>query len=659
MNDKNKNFAYIKNISDNIINNFSISSIIKNYINITKKGKDYKALCPFHGDSDPSFSISDDRKCFNCFACNQKGNAITFVMKFKNISFVEAVKEISKLLNISDVNLDILDKVSTFNKEDEDMFMLNEKVAFIYNRMLYSKDDSRCINYLKNERQLSDEIINFYKIGFAPKNESRNYLYNLLLNINDERINRPPLMLKSGIVYLNDNDEYLDFFENRLIIPIHNEQGKIVGFSGRTLDKNLKIKYLNTKTTDLFKKEEILFNFFSFDKKAFTDIYIVEGYMDVFAYKKLGIDNVVATMGTAFTESYMNLIKKYKNIKNIIISLDNDNAGREATKKMVKLLAPNNFSIFIISPFDNKWKDIDELVKNNTKEKCLEIINKQISFIQYEIQCFLKQNLSYKDKKTKTKILIEFINDFAYDPMFINDDLKELSNFSGVSEDDLSRLINKKSKKLGTYSQNTYNNKFPKNNESYSERIFSNYKNNNFHLASKKTYVTNEEKENEKIKNVEKNLIALLLFNNELTNYYNKYIGFIAYNNEGYLNKILRTILEHSKENLLNNNEDLSETFKAILSDKDLTQNEKRYFINFVQTFSNENKFILENKNEILKKGLSLIKCLIIEIYRDRIIKEKDIKEIKQREILKHQRDIKIKEIDNLIDNFDKSFKNS
>ncbi|MDE5775020.1 MAG: DNA primase, partial [Malacoplasma sp.] len=355
-------------------------------INVSKKGQNYWALCPFHADNNPSLSISPSKHIFKCFVCNTKGHAINFVMLFKKCSFVETLKEIKTILNIDDPNLEkYINNSSNVNKEELEIYEVNKKAAFFYHRTLFNKESEHCLNYLKS-RDIDENLIDFYELGFTPKNPNRDYLLKLFEIANKEKSGEPYLLLKAGLVTLNDKENFIDFFHDRLIIPIKNEHGYIVGFSGRSLNKNDKVKYLNTKTTEFFKKENILFNFFSFDKSSYDEIYVVEGYMDVFALKKLGIHNVVASMGTAFTDNQINLIRKYKNIKRIILCLDNDAAGISATISLSEKLIKNNFDIFVVKPFDSKYKDVDELARSLNQEESLKLINNQIGLIEYKIE---------------------------------------------------------------------------------------------------------------------------------------------------------------------------------------------------------------------------------------------------------------------------------
>lgn len=628
----------LKKINEIITKKYSIVDVIKNYLSLTKKGKDYKALCPFHGDNDPSLSISPTLNVFTCFSCNTKGNAITFVMKYKNLSYIEAVKEIVKILDINDDEIKmLLSNQTNFNRENEELYEINEKAMFIYHRTLLNSENSTKLDYLVNERKISQKIIDEYQIGYSQINENKNYLQKTLQEINPNEY-RPALLNKSGLVFLNNKDEYCDFFYDRIIIPIKNENGRVVGFSGRTTNKNEKIKYINTKSTDIFKKEEILFNYYNFDKSKFDEIIIVEGYMDVFAFKKLGINNVVATMGTSFTNYHVNLIKKYPNITTIILCFDNDNAGMEATKKTAeKIIRNSKLNVFVVKPFFKEYKDVDEIVFNFDENEARNIITNQVSYVQYLVCKLLDNDIDYKNKKIQTSKILDIINDYAYNPLFIKDDLDLLSKFSGIDVNELNSLINQRK----VFNKN---NKFKHTN--YDEEF--------------KVIKTNEEKEftekNNKFKNMEMNLIALLIFSKDLTKHFNKYLGFVQFNNDGKINKVLKTIHFYCTKNLENETTNYKNIIADIVNDNVLDLEEKKYFNLFIKNFIQKEKETIINDYKIMNKGFSLIGDLLIEIYRYRIGQEKDVESLKMREILKKERTEKLDEINLMIKNLSKNF---
>lgn len=435
-----------------IIEKCNIVDVIKNYINLQKKGNNYWGLCPFHGDSNPSLSVNESKKIFKCFVCNAKGNAINFVAKYKKISDFNAIKEIATTFNLNDINLNSYFKnYSDVNEKWEKVYKLNSQASFIYHKTLLADKYEKQLNYLL-DRNLNLDLIKEYEIGYAPNEDNGKYLFSRLTNENnmfgsnrDENyIWTPNQLVENSLAFLKDDGSYSDFFWDRIIIPIKDEHNNIVGFSGRILNQSGNIKYLNTKTTEVFKKENLLFNFNNFDKSQYDEIFVVEGYMDVFAFRQLNIDNVIASMGTAFTNHQVNLIKKYPNIKSIILCFDNDNAGYSATMEFVKKIKDWNINIFVVKPYDKRFKDIDEYLKSNGKEKTKEIVKNNISIVEYQIKKKFDGNLSDKDKKVYANEIVTNINEIGFNELFIDSDLQKLSKASGISVDNLKSLITKK-----------------------------------------------------------------------------------------------------------------------------------------------------------------------------------------------------------------------
>ncbi|WPL39829.1 toprim domain-containing protein [Malacoplasma iowae] len=204
-----------------------------------------------------------------------------------------------------------------------------------------------------------------------------------------------------------------------------------------------------------------MFNFNNFDKTQFNEIFVVEGYMDVFAFRQINIENVIASMGTAFTNHQINLIKKYPNIKSIILCFDNDNAGYNATMEFVKKIKNWNINIFIVKPYDKNFKDIDEYLKANGKEKTRNIVSNHISVVEFQIEKKFSETTTDKEKKVYANEIIANINEIGFNELFIDSDLQKLSNASGISVENLKTLINKKSNENLIY-QNKQNNYYKK-----------------------------------------------------------------------------------------------------------------------------------------------------------------------------------------------------
>lgn len=540
-----KQFNSLQDIVNYIKNNYLISDVIRNYIKLTNKGKEIVGICPFHPDSNPSMHVKNDLKLYKCFVCNKGGDCINFVKSYKNISYIEAIKEIVNILNI-DIDLKYLNSHSQYSQEDEDIFALNQQVAYIYNHNLKLNKNENVLQYLTQTRKLPEQLIQFYEIGYASKSINKDFLINLISSSKlEDKFKDKSLLNKAGIIGMND-DRYYDFFSDRFIIPIKNEDHKIVGFSGRTLDPNEKVKYLNTSNTNVFKKDEILFNFYSFDKTKYSEIYLVEGFMDVFAFKKIGIDNVVATMGTAFNENHIKSIKKYPNISTIILCFDNDNAGRNATKNAAEKLLKNNLFPYVLDISSTNFKDFDELVNQLEKDKVIDLIKNQISYVQYEINCLKKSNLTNKDKKLKVKELITWIsNNFKNYSLFIDDDINSLSEFGNVSKEIVADLIYKRNDHLNRVNFNVWPNKY----------VGYNIRKTNTNINNVGKHSSSEKNEVNRLKEAELQMYYYSIFSPKFARFLFKSNYNISFNNDDErIRKVIFCIINSTyKYNELNN----------------------------------------------------------------------------------------------------------
>ncbi len=378
-----------------------IQEIIGNYIDLEKKGNNYWAICPFHEDTKPSLSVSPSKKIFKCFSCGSAGNAIVFVQRFKNISFLNSLKEISSLYDM-DVSSIIKTKVKVYTETQKLIFQINQAALDFFSFQLEKNfnKNTPIDKYLK-ERKITLEIIDKYKLGFNPNNE----LYEFLIK---KGYTKEQLELAKIV------KDKTSILRNRLIFPIIQEDGFIYGFSGRTLQKNHQFaKYINSQENEVFKKGKILWNLNNIGFKE-TELLITEGFMDVIAWETNSGTNIkaLATMGVAFDRQ---LISKLKSITNkIIVAFDNDKPGRENAIKMANILVSNGLKVdFLV--YEN-YKDLDEL-----------LINTQGSFQQkpyylWFIDDFLIQEIDINNTMDYDKIPSRVINSFL-------DSYKNLSEF--------------------------------------------------------------------------------------------------------------------------------------------------------------------------------------------------------------------------------------
>jgi len=355
----------LKSIIEEIKNKTSISEIISNYIKINKAGKNYSALCPFHAEDSPSFYIFPESNTYHCFGCGAHGDLISFVQNYEHVDFIEALKKVSIYAGIP---LELNSKV----KPPEIIF--NENINKIYmDTLLNISAKSKVWDFLKR-RGIDENIVREYEIGFSEGKEISEYLKSQKTNEN--------IPFKMGMI-----NKKKEFFSNRIIIPIRNNNGDLAGFSGRTIDNQLGPKYINTPENNYFKKSKLLYLFYKNEKyiKQNDFAIVVEGYFDAISMSNSGFQNTVAVLGTALTEEHSKYLKNATS--NIITMFDMDDAGQQATIKTIDNLFKKGFKIAVsLYPA----KDPDELVKKKDKVFIAELLKKSYKFHEYIIDVKMK-----------------------------------------------------------------------------------------------------------------------------------------------------------------------------------------------------------------------------------------------------------------------------
>lgn len=368
-------------VYDEILNQSSIQTVLNYYgLNVVKN----KCICPFHADTHPSMSIHPNKGIVKCFACGAGGNAISFIQKYENeinhnpIDIREAMQ---KAIDIQGLNIVIPQNNNVPLTEEQQKqkrlnAILKDAIIFCENNLKTNSIDSeRTLDYLKS-RNLSNNVINEFHIGFNPTYD----------NITNELLKKYKIedLIEVGITKETKND-YIDVFSHRIMIPIFDQNGNPVGFGARVIDNASKPKYINTMATSLFNKSNLLFNYHKAKNYARDDeIIILEGYMDVISSKAMGFDNVVGTMGTALTKEHIELLKKLK--CDITLSLDNDSAGKDAMIRIIPELLNENLTVNVldIGKLGN-YKDFGDLqVANISREKIYQTKISAFTFLMQE-----------------------------------------------------------------------------------------------------------------------------------------------------------------------------------------------------------------------------------------------------------------------------------
>ena len=355
--------------------NANIVDIIESYgIKLEKKGKDnYICLCPFHDDHNPNMIVSQAKQIFTCFGgCGATGNVFTFVQKYENVSFIEAVKIVAEKSH-QNFNYDI--KSSTANdKFSKEYEIMDLSLKFFQNNLASGKG-IKAKEYLF-KRGINETIINEFKLGLSISNNSLKKFFESK-NISLELAYKIGLLNKSGT-------EYYDVFNDRIMIPIFNQSGKLCGYTGRCYLKDEENKYVNSKENEIYKKSEVLFNYFNAKNEInkLKEIVIVEGNMDAITMSTYGIKNVCALMGVVLTSYQINFLKKQR--LKLILMLDNDNAGRTATLKVGDNLYNAGIDVRVVRL--SGAKDPDEYVRKNGIEALKENISNARKFIDFKIE---------------------------------------------------------------------------------------------------------------------------------------------------------------------------------------------------------------------------------------------------------------------------------
>lgn len=376
---------------DEIRQSVDIVDVMGQYLELHKKGKNYMAICPFHDDNHPSLSISQSRQIYKCFVCGNGGNVFTFIQEYLKVPFVEAVMKVAEFGHVDMSGYSLEKRVV---KVDEALVPLYDMHAFalkLYMYYLYTQSGKQALDYLRH-RGFDDDLIKMFGIGYAPEK-----------SILHERFQKEGYtevaQVKSGLVL--ENERHYDRFHDRVMFPLYDEFGKVVGFSGRVYkaqDKNS--KYMNSPESDIFIKGKTLYNYHR-AKEAVRQagfVYINEGFMDVIAMHRAHHDNCIALMGTALTKDHLRMLKRMT--RTIHLCLDGDMARQAAAMKSSDLLTSQGFEVKIVLLPDGR--DPDEILSTEGIEGLDAVLKDTLSPIDFMMafECSRLDLRNYEDRKT-------------------------------------------------------------------------------------------------------------------------------------------------------------------------------------------------------------------------------------------------------------------
>lgn len=413
------------NVINEIRNSVDIVDVISGYLPLTVRGKNYFGVCPFHDDHSPSMSVSKEKQIYTCFSCGATGNVIKFIRDYENISFIDAVK---KCADIAGIVLDFETKRDNRYEKYSELYDIYDISYKFYQNNMNSSAASDAKKYLRG-RDITDKEIKHFGIGLSLSDSA--LLTKLLKskNITDK------LLLKSGLIGESENGiDLYDLYRNRIMFPIHDANGRLVGYNGRAYHGEVTNKYVNSKETPIFKKRDILYNYhrakeFARQKK---EIILMEGPMDVIRAYTIGIENVVATLGTAFGSSQAMLVRKLST--NVILCFDGDDAGLKATKSAIQELVKVGIEPKIVRLSDNQ--DPDEYIRKKGKEAFEKNLQNAMNIIEFK-EYVLKRDIDTNNAEglaSYTNAMINEIKNIA-DEVLREISIIKLSNETKLSAD--------------------------------------------------------------------------------------------------------------------------------------------------------------------------------------------------------------------------------
>lgn len=375
---------------DDLLQRTDLVELVDGYVPLKKKGNSYSACCPFHNEKSPSFYVVPKKQYYHCFGCGAAGNAIGFVMNYLNQGFTQTIETLAARIGLTVP----YEGKSESNRPSQDLYKLLKQVSEHYQKQLKT-NGKIAVDYLR-QRGLSGEVAKHYELGFAPEG------WHLL----EQAFPRQKTeLITTGMLIQNDDGKIYDRYRNRIMFPIHDRHGRIIGFGGRVMDANQKPKYLNSPETVLFQKNRELYGLhqvLSQDKQP-EQIIIVEGYLDVIALAQFNIPNAVATLGTATSTYHIQLLAKH--CKHIIFCFDGDEAGRQAAWKAFESSIPHLDSgldaSFIFLP---EGQDPDSLVRNEGKTGFLERLNQAVPLHRFFFET-LSKDINLQNPAGKTQLI--------------------------------------------------------------------------------------------------------------------------------------------------------------------------------------------------------------------------------------------------------------
>lgn len=575
-------------IAEDVLKHADIVKVIGSYLTLVKQGKNYKAVCPFHDDTNPSLTISPEKQFFKCFVCGTGGNAITFVQKYEHISFPEAVK---KVADICDYHPEGLEKYSKPVKVDE---RKQELLKCLYDLNLYyqfainTPEGKEGLDYLES-RKLDNSYRSKYKLGYAPKDGKATIEFLLKKGHSIKTIE------DTGIARMVSVGNYRDMNEGRVTFPICDIDGNVIGFSARRLVNDDTAKYMNTPETYLFHKTNNLYNIHIAKDAAKIKgyIYVCEGFMDVYALSKIGIDAAVAIMGTALTSEHIQILRSL-NVE-IRLCLDGDLPGQSAMMKICRNLSRSGINYRVV---DNQGsdRDPDEILNEEGKVALEEYLNKLVGPTDFALNYYLRSN-PLKTNEEKKTLIKEFLPILAKinSQIELDNYLRKLEKITGFDVESIRDVVKKARMNAGS-------------GESFNKAVFQ-----NFHP---------EREALQKLVTAERELLYQMSQSKAAVDFYEQKIGgfyddvyraianYMVEYAETHENMDLNGVMVLVEENNLSNKDEILDDLTSLVSETHPKNCSEQLLENLLDTINDEKSRItnedilaesLEGKSEIEK----------------------------------------------------------
>ncbi len=428
---------YPEEIVEEVRMKSDIVDVISGYVKLQKKGSRYFGLCPFHNEKSPSFSVSPDNQMYYCFGCGAGGNTITFLMEYENYSFPEALKILADRVGVELPKKEMSKEAKAAADFRFSLLEINKLAANYFYYQLKHPQGKLGYEYLK-DRQLSEETIRRFGLGFANKTSDDLYQYLKAKGYKDQ------ILKDSGLVSIEERGAH-DKFWNRVMFPIMDMNNRVIGFGGRVMGDG-KPKYLNSPETKLFDKSRNLYGLNYARTSRKTYMLICEGYMDVIAMHQAGFTNAVASLGTAFTVQHASLLGRYT--KQVILTYDSDEAGIKAALRAIPILKDAGIAVKVLNM--QPYKDPDEFIKNLGADAFKERIDKARNSFLFEIDV-LKRSYHLEDPEQKTRFYNEIARKLLEFPEALERDnyIQAVSREYFINYQDLKQLVHSLASRLG------------------------------------------------------------------------------------------------------------------------------------------------------------------------------------------------------------------